>query len=153
MGSLGLSTNILHDRAATSNAILSVNAPSSVLCCQSAIDNRQARMSIRGRAAVAWLRAGGAGRLITYLPQVPGLDGQAGGEADVVPVRGDGGPIRRVPVQQHHRRPVVGERRRPDLVYIDDPRLSPSYASLSSTSLCCFGGFISATLVYWDLSY
>jgi hypothetical protein len=46
-------------------------------------------------------------------------------------VHGDRGPIRRVLVQQHHHRPVVGERRRPDLVYIDDPRLSPSYASFS----------------------
>ena len=61
MGSLGLSTNILHDRVATSNAILSVNAPSSVLCCH----RQQTSEDVNPRPGCGGVAArgrGGAGR-------------------------------------------------------------------------------------------
>jgi hypothetical protein len=46
---------------------------------------------------------------LTYLPDVPGLDGDATADADVRPCRGDGRGARRPPVEQQHRLPVAGE--------------------------------------------
>jgi hypothetical protein len=142
---LGLSTSILHECGATSTAILSVKLASTVLCCAT---NHKSRNNNRVRTPDpcfpvprcdddrVLLRTSHRSLASTAAPSGMPMSSQcavivaasaAVGDAYVVPVRGDRGRVRRVPVQHHHRRPVSRQRRRPDLVAPFHPHLLPPW--------------------------
>lgn len=73
----------------------------------------------------------------TYLPDVPGLDGDAAADADVRPCRRDGRGARRPPVEQQHRLPVAGELPSPHLQKIKAPWDSEGFLPEPDVLLAC----------------